>query len=125
MNPGADALGYKAAAANLPEGAHVEISLWVSENIVITKQTNTLRLVNILAYNGGETTIYAKATVVDADGNVIAESAVAEATMKETLETINASWTSFTEAQQAAVKAYVEKFADKIPATWNLDSITG
>ncbi|MBR5570601.1 MAG: hypothetical protein IKW10_06890 [Oscillospiraceae bacterium] len=122
LDPSKDALGYKAAASNLPEGAHVEISLWVNENKVVTKVANTLRLVNILANNGGEITIYAKATIVDADGNVIAESAVAQTTMRETLETVNENFDGYTQSQQAAVKALVEKFITKLEG-WNLDKI--
>ena len=116
LNPAKDALGYKAEAQNLPEGAHVEISLWVNENIVVTKATDALRLVNIMACNGGEMTIYAKATIVDAEGKVIAESAVAQTTMKETIKAVNAL-TDLTSEQKAAVGAYYEKY-QSVMSTW-------
>ena len=115
LNPANDALGYKAEAQNLPEGAHVEISLWVNENIVVTKATAALRLVNIMACNGGEMTIYAKATIVDAESKVIAESAVAETTMKETIKTVNAL-TNLTSEQKAAVYDLYEQYSDIMDA---------
>ena len=123
LHPGADALGYKAAATNMPEGAHVEISLWVNEDKVITKSNTALRLINILANNGGETVIYAQATIVDANGEVIARSEIAQTTMKETLETVNNNWTSYSAEQQTAVASYVNSFMEKIPTGWNLDTI--
>ncbi len=122
LNPGKDALGYKAAATNLPEGAHVEISLWITEDVVVTRATDTLRLVNILACNGGQTTINAKATIVDSEGNVIAESAVHQTTMMETLQTVNANWSTYNQTQQDAVKALCEQYADTV-ADWGLDNI--
>ena len=122
LNPGKDALGYKAAATNLPEGAHVEISLWITEDVVVTRATDTLRLVNILACNGGKTTINAKATIVDSEGNVIAESAVHQTTMMETLQTVNANWSTYNQTQQDAVKALCEQYADTV-ADWGLDNI--
>ncbi len=126
LNPDQDALGYKAAATNPPEGAHVEISLWVTENVVVTKETATLRLVNIMASNGGETTVYAQATIVDAEGNVIAESAVAQTTMKETLETIEAAVeanaNAYTAEQMTAVQALIAKFESKM-SDWDIDTI--
>ena len=115
LNPAKDALGYKAEAQNLPEGTHVEISLWVNDNIVVTKATSALRLVNIMACNGGEMTIYAKATIVDAEGKVIAESAVAKTTMKETVETVNAL-TNLTSEQKAAVYDLYEQYSDIMDA---------
>jgi len=122
LNPGKDALGYKAAATNLPEGAHVEISLWITEDVVVTRATDTLRLVNILACNGGQTTINAKATIVDSEGNVIAESAVHQTTMMETLQTVNANWSTYNQTQQDAVRALCEQYADTV-ADWGLDNI--
>ena len=123
LAPGKDALGYKAAATNLPEGATVQISLWVNEDKIITKSATALHLVNILAHNGGETVIYAQATIVDANGEVIATSTVAQTTLKETLETVNENWSGYTEIQKNAVMDYVEAFMDQIPAAWNLDTI--
>ncbi len=119
--PGKDALGYKAAATNLPEGAHVQISLWVSENIVVTKATDTLRLVNILAVNGGEMTVYAKAAIVDGAGNVLVESVTEQTTMRQTIEQINDNYTRYTQQQLAAVKDLI--LAHEIAQTWNVDNI--
>ena len=119
--PGKDALGYKAAATNLPEGAHVQISLWVSENIVVTKATDTLRLVNILAANGGEMTVYAKAAIVDDAGNVLVESVTEQTTMRQTIEQINDNYTQYTQQQLAAVKDLI--LAHEIAQTWNVENI--
>ena len=110
LDPANDALGYKAVAKNLPEGAKVQISLWVTEDIVVTKDATSLRLKNILAHNGGETPIYAKATIVDAEGNVIAESAVAETTMKDTIITVNSIGNQLSDDQALAVFAYYEQY---------------
>ncbi|MBR5570781.1 MAG: InlB B-repeat-containing protein [Oscillospiraceae bacterium] len=121
------ALGFKATATNLPEGAHVEISLWVDENQVVTRAANSLRLINIMQYNGGQTTIYAKATIVDAEGNVIAESAkVKETSMRNTVELINETWINFTDEQKASVQKMCtqEAYAD-IFAAWDIFDILG
>ena len=123
LNPGKDALGYKAAATNLPEGATVQISLWVNEDKIITKSATALHLVNILAHNGGETVIYAKATIVDSEGQVIAQSAIAQTTLQEAMEAVNENWSSYTDIQKTAVMNYVNSFITKIPADWHLDTI--
>lgn len=119
--PHKDALGYKAAAYNLPEGAHVEISLWVTENAVVTKATTTLRLVNILACNGGETTIYAKATIVDAEGNVLAESATEQSTMRQAIEYVNDNYTNYSTEQLATAKDLI--LAHEVAQTWNVSNL--
>ncbi|MBR5569332.1 MAG: endonuclease [Oscillospiraceae bacterium] len=110
LDPNNDALGYKADAKNLPEGAKVQISLWVTEDIVVTKDATSLRLKNILANNGGEMTIYAKATIVDAEGEVITESAVAETSMKDTIIAVNAIGNQLNDDQALAVFAYYEQY---------------
>ena len=117
LDPKHDALGYKAVAKNLPEGAKVQISLWVNENIVVTKDATTLRLKNIMKYNGGEMTIYAKATIVDAEGEVIAESAVAETSMKEIIVYLNANGNQLDDDQQGAVYNYYMQYAE-IMSSW-------
>ena len=116
-----DALGYKATAKYLPEGAKVQISLWVNENIVVTKDATTLRLKNILAYNGGEMTIYAKAQIVDAEGNMIAESATEQTTMRRIIEFVNDNYLKYTEGQLSAVKDLI--LAHQITQTWNVGNI--
>ena len=117
LDPNNDALGYKADAKNLPEGAKVQISLWVTEDIVVTKDATSLRLKNILANNGGEMTIYAKATIVDAEGEVIAESAVAETSMKEIIVYLNANGNQLDDDQQGAVYNYYMQYAE-IMSSW-------
>lgn len=119
--PHKDALGYKAAAYNLPEGAHVEISLWLTENAVVTKATTTLRLINILARNGGEATIYAKATIVDADGNVLAESATEQTTMREAIEYVNDNYTDYSTEQLVAARDLI--LAHEVAQTWNVANL--
>ena len=122
LNPGKDALGFKAAATDMPEDAQIQISLWVNTDKVVTKATDALRLINILANNGGTTVIYAQATIVDAEGNVIAQSDVEQITMKETLEIINNNWTSYSDTQKNAVKALVATYLDQMDG-WNLNNI--
>lgn len=126
LKPAADALGFKAAAQNLPEGAELGISLWVSEDNVITrsvaKENIALRLQNIMAEGGGETVIYAKAIIVDRTGEVIAESSVVQTSMRETLEAVNNNWNSFNGLQKTAVKALVEKYYTKLSA-WAIENI--
>ena len=117
LDPAKDALGYKAAVKNLPEGAKVQISLWVSEDRVVTKDATTLRLKNIMKYNGGEMTIYAKATIVDAEGEVITESAVAETSMKEIIVYLNANGNQLDDAQQVAVYNYYMQY-EEIMSSW-------
>lgn len=119
--PHKDALGYKAAAYNLPDGAHVEISLWITENAVVTKATDTLRLVNILTCNGGETTINAKAAIVDAQGNVIVESATEQTTMRQAIEYVNDNYTNYNATQLAAVKELI--LAHEVAQTWNVENL--
>ena len=122
LDPKNDALGYKAVAKNLPEGAKVQISLWVSEDIVVTKDATTLRLKNILAYNGGETAIYAKATIVDAEGAVLAESQVSSTTMREVVEYISDHYTDYSGEQLTAVEELVTAYS-KQTINWNIDNI--
>ena len=122
LDPSHDALGYKAAATNLPQGAHVEISLWVTENRVVTKSAETLRLKNILAYNGGQTEIFAKAQIVDAQGNVIAESAVVQTTMRQTLETVDTAWNTYSADQKDAVLALCTQYLSAV-SDWNIPNI--
>ena len=119
LNPGKDALGFKAAAANLPEGAQVAIRLWVNENIVVTKSVKkaniSLLLKNIMACNGGEMTIYAQAAILDAEGAVLAESAVEQTTMRETVEKVN-ELTGLTNDQKAAVYGLYAQYANTMDA---------
>ena len=122
LDPSHDALGYKAAATNLPQGAHVEISLWVTEDRVVTKSAETLRLKNILAYNGGQTEIFAKAQIVDAQGNVIAESAVVKTTMRQTLETVDTAWNTYSADQKNAVLALCKQYLSAV-SDWNIPNI--
>lgn len=116
-----DALGYKAVAKYLPEGAKVQISLWVNEDIVVTKDATTLRLKNILAYNGGEMIIHAKAQVVDIEGNVIAESVTEQTTMRRIIEFVNDNYLKYTEGQLSAVKDLI--LANPVAQTWNVSNI--
>ena len=122
LDPSHDALGYKAAATNLPQGAHVEISLWVTEDRVVTKSASSLRLQNILAYNGGQTEIFAKAQIVDAQGNVIAESAVVQTTMRQTLETVDTAWNTYSADQKNAVLALCKQYLSAV-SDWNIPNI--
>ena len=114
LDPTNDALGYKAAATNAPEDSTIEISLWVYETTVVTKtvaEGKALRLKNIMANNGGEMTIYAKATLKDAQGNVIAESKVEQTSMKEVITIIN-GMTNLGVEKEAAVFDYYEKYME-------------
>ena len=115
LDPNNDALGYKAVAKNLPQGAKVQISLWVTEDIVVTKDATSLRLKNILANNGGEMTIYAKATIVDAEGNELAVSEVAQTTMKEVITIVN-GMSDLGVDKEAAVYELYAKYAVTIDA---------
>ena len=121
LDPKNDALGYKAAAKYLPEGAKVQISLWINEDRVITRNAVTLRLKNILAHNGGEITIYAKAQIVDSANNVIAESSIQQTTMRQIIELVNDNYTSYTTDQLSAVKELILKYA--VAQTWNVENI--
>ena len=119
--PHKDALGYKAAAYNMPEDAHVQISLWVNEDKVVTKETTALRLVNILTRNGGESTVYAQATMVDAQGEVIAQSAIEQTTMRQAIECVNDNYTDYNAEQLTALKDLI--LSHEAAQAWNVANI--
>lgn len=136
LDPANDALGYKAQFyGDEVVRAHVSafgFHLWINADNVLTKgyetaftngQIVTLRLKGILAANGGEMEINANAFVrFDIDQTPVTTENH-RTTMKQTLQTVNANFDGYSDAQQAAVKALVEKFADKVSG-WELDNIT-
>ena len=89
---------------------------------MVTKSAETLRLKNILAYNGGQTEICAKAQIVDAQGNVIAESAVVKTTMRQTLETVDTAWNTYSADQKDAVLALCKQYLSAV-SDWNIPNI--
>ena len=130
LDPANDALGYKAELkGDQTVMNHVTafgFNLWVDGGEVKTfvttgKQTVTLRLKGIMKSGGGEMNINANAFVTfDVDEGKT--SADYTTTMKETIQTVDAAWSSYTEAQQQAVRALLSNYTEEIES-WNLNNI--
>ena len=130
LDPGSDALGYKAELiGDDVVKAHVEaigFNLWVDADRVVTKTMEgktaaSLRLKNILKNNGGEMTIYGNAFVVFDNGETVT-CADYGTSMKEVMQLVNAAWDSYTEEQKMAVKTLCELYAQTVSG-WELDNI--
>lgn len=129
LDPSNDALGYKAEfVGDDVAKAHVRsigFNLWIHEDHVLTKSVNgktsaTLRLKNILAAGGGETVINGNAFVTF-DTEDVSTSDEYAVTMKQTLQMVNEAWDSYSEVQQAAVKALCDQYA--VTKDWELSNI--
>jgi len=134
LDPANDALGYKAQLlGDEIVQAHVKsfgFNLGVAGGLqkTYTKDATdfdgifTLRLKGIMAANGGEMAITGSAFVIfDVEDQTVTTDAHTT-TMKDTLETVNTNFESYTADQQAAVKAMVIKYASKMEG-WNIDKI--
>ena len=130
LDPTNDALGYKAELiGDDVVKSHVKsigFNLWVSEDMVVTKTIDgktaaSLRLKNILKSGGGEMIVYGNAFVIF-DNDQTVTSANYGTTMKEVLQTVNAAWDSFTDAQQNAVKTLCDRYLATV-STWGLNNI--
>lgn len=134
LRPAADALGYKAQF----KGDETVCSyvtdfgfrLWVDDNAAKTfgkgcsfenGQVLTLRLKDILASDGGERTIHGEAFITFRDVAEPATSASHSTTMKQTLQTINEAWMSYSEGQRNAVKELCDRYV--ITKDWELTNI--
>jgi len=100
-------------------------NLWISPDNVKTygkagTDIVTLRLKDVLASDGGETPIYAEAFVLFDNGQTV-KSDPYSTTMKQTLQTINGAWDSYSDTQRNAVKALCDNFA--ITKDWELTNI--
>ena len=129
LKPDADALGYRAQLkGDAVVQSHVEslgFNLWISPDNVKTygkagTDIVTLRLKDVLASDGGETPIYAEAFVLFDNGQTV-KSDPYSTTMKQTLQTINGAWDSYSDTQRNAVKALCDNFA--ITKDWELTNI--
>lgn len=134
LKPAADALGYKATFRG-DEMVRSVVSgygfnMWIEGNDVRTclksgsftdGQVVTLRLQNVLAGNGGEINIYGQPVVTFSHIEEQVTSNTVSTNMKSTLQSIDATWTSYTDVQKNAVTALCEKF--DVTKNWDLNNI--
>ena len=83
-------------------------------------KTVTLRLQNFDAEGYGEVPVYGQVFMKLADGTVI-ESAQYSYTLRQLMETVAASASSFTAAQLSALSAMIE--ANPIMKSWDIESL--
>lgn len=116
--PAVTGFGYKAEfygdAAVQAQIQSIGYKLWITENAVVTrttafKNTLTLRLKNFDVANYGETAVNASTTVTLADGTVI-ESEATSYSMRNVVETVNDSFSSYEKAQQQAVQTMCKNY---------------
>ena len=81
----------------------------------------TLRLKDILACGGGEMNINANAFVNFGDAAPV-WSNTETTTMKDTIQTVDANWSTYSAEQQEAVTGLMAQHADLI-SRWNLVNI--
>ena len=103
----------------------VGYKLWIDGGRVVERSkafqnTVTLLLKNFDAEKYGETPVNACATMTLTDGTVL-ESATVSYSMRQIVEIINESYSSFTEEKLAAVREMIETYP--IMKTWNVDNI--
>ena len=133
LQPGADALGFKAKVeGDLSSVTEIGFAFRVNDGAEkIYKLTKTpedgvfsARVKNILANNGGEATLQAYAFVV-VNGETV-KTEWQSTSMKATLQTINSVWSdaAYSWVQRNAVKALCESYGTQIQA-WNLNNILG
>ncbi len=134
LQPDSDALGYKATFRG-DEQARAAVSgfgfnMWVEGGQVKTYTTAgsftdgqvlTLRLKNILAANGGEMNISAQAVVKFSHVDELAVGSKQTTTMKAVLQTVNAAWEDYSDAQKQAVQTLCGKY--DITKSWELNNI--
>ena len=133
LKPGQDALGFKSRLYGdeivYKYVSKIGFNLWVTESNVITgskeftgSAVTTMRLINILASNGGETTIYGNAFITFSIDEKTVTTVTGSTSMRYMIETINSGFGSYTKAQRTALKALVDKFADKM-TNWEVSTI--
>ena len=130
-----DALGYKAQLfGDETVQKHVTtfgFNMWVEGGNVVTRSKDfadgnvfTLRLRNIMANNGGETAVYGNAFVTFDIDNKVATSKDYTTTMKQVIQTVDATWNSYSALQKNAVKTLLQNYLDAI-SDWGLNNILG
>ena len=131
LNATQDALGYKARFfGDEIAASHVTalgFRLWINEDRVVTKSLSgkteaRLCLRDILANNGGDTTVYGSAFVTFDVEDKTVTSAAYGTSMKQTLQKVDATWSRYSKAQKDSVIALCDKYYDKI-MNWELDNI--
>ena len=137
LQPATNGVGYKAVFAGdsavqamLAETDAFGFTLWVGneEKQTFTKgaaafesgKTVTLRLQNFDAEGYGEVPVYGQVFMKLADGTVI-ESAEYSYTLRQLMETVAASASSFTAAQLSALSAMIQ--ANPVMKNWDIDSL--
>ena len=133
LQPGKDALGFKAAVTgnsavmNAITSFGFEMSVEGQDAVICEKDgaptggVFTLRLKNILACDGGEMNINATAFVNFGDA-APGWSNMETTTMKDTIQTVDANWSNYSAEQQEAVTGLMVQHADLI-SRWNLVNI--
>lgn len=134
LKPSDDALGYKAQllgdeivykhvkSFGFNLGVAGGLSKTYSKGATDFDGSFTLRLKGILAANGGQLEITGSAFVIFDIADHTETTDAISTTMKQVLETINASFDSFDSQQQAAVKEMVIKYASKLEG-WDIHKI--
>lgn len=138
LKPNQDALGFK-ASFSADEVARAAVigygfNMWVENGDVKTFTKNdgfdgtghtaTLRLQNILAAGGGETSIYGNAFInFNVNGETVtATTSNATTSMKQMIEDVNSNVNEYTQEQMEAVQALVNKYVSDM-AGWSIDVI--
>ncbi len=133
LNPGKDALGFKAKVTGSVESV-TEIGFCFRvnggpEKVYTVSKTPvdgvfTARVQNILANNGGEATLEAYAFVRMGDVTVTSE--WRSTSMKQTLQTVDATWhtAGYTQTQKLTVRELCGKYNAQVQL-WNLNNIFG
>lgn len=133
LKPADDALGFKAQLIGdsyvqaAVTGFGFEMSVaggqpkTFTKNEGLTDGTFTLRLKNIMANNGGEMEITASAFVIFGEEQSW-NSGEQTTTMKETIQLVDAAWSTYSETQQTAVKTLLNTYYS-VTQHWDLENI--
>lgn len=133
LAPNSDALGYKAQLIGdsyvqaAVTGFGFEMSVaggqpkTFTKNEGLTDGTFTLRLKNIMANDGGEMEITASAFVIFGEEQSW-NSGEQTTTMKETIQLVDAAWSTYSETQQTAVKTLLNTYYS-VTQHWDLENI--
>ncbi|MBR5569680.1 MAG: hypothetical protein IKW10_02170 [Oscillospiraceae bacterium] len=130
LAPAVTGFGYKAEFYGdemmQAQVASIGYKLWVTEDRVVSRTASfqnllTLRLKNFDVANHGKTPVNACVVVTLVDGTVI-ESDPVSYSMRNVLELVNNSFSSFATAQKQAVQAMCRKFETAMSA-WKIANI--
>ena len=131
LKPAQDALGFKAkVTGNTEPITEIGFSFRVEggkEKVLTLAKTPedgvfSARINNILAANGGEMILQAYAFV--RMGDVTVKSAVQSTSMKQALQSVDASWKAYTREQKDAVRALCDQYKATVEP-WELYNIFG